>query len=375
MTNTDPQKSPYSSKNITPMTPHEHIRRRPGMYFGGTDSHALHNLLWQVVDNSLDEHLAGRCDTIRITLHSDTGITVSDNGEGIPVETAEHGRTLLELFMTHIGGGKFDEKAYKVKGGLHGVGVSAVNALSAEMIAEIKRSGYLWRQTYSEGLVTSPVEQVRPLAENESTGTRITFTPDFTIMDEGLTFDYEFIKERCQELAYLLPQLTLEIEHEGKVISLNHSNGIADWVADLNKNIETVHPVLHINSQVDYQATYSNSLFSIKVELALQFRQNIDGTVMSFMNTILVRDGGVQIEGLEMALINAIYGETVPKSDNPLQGLTAILNIYHPDPQFEGAMKIKLLNPEIKQAVMECVQTMFSENPDILDSLRTHFAD
>ncbi|GAB5493738.1 MAG: hypothetical protein Phog2KO_39530 [Phototrophicaceae bacterium] len=264
---------------------------------------------------------------------------------------------------------------YTVTGGLHGVGLSAVNALSAEMIAEIKRSGYLWRQTYSEGLVTSPVEQVRPLTEGESTGTSMTFTPDFTIMDEGLTFDYELIKERCQELAYLLPQLALEIEHEGELLSLNHSNGIADWVADLNKNIETVHPMLYIESQTDYQATYSNSVFSIKVELALQFRQNIDGTMMSFMNTILVRDGGTQIEGLETALIKAIYGETDPKSDNPLQGLTAILSIYHPDPHFESQSKIRLLNPEIKQAVMECVQMMFSENPDILDSLRTHFAD
>ena len=265
--------------------------------------------------------------------------------------------------------------AYTVTGGLHGVGISAVNALSSEMIAEIKRSGYLWRQTYSEGNVTSSVEQVRPLAENESTGTSMTFTPDFTIIDEGLSFDYELIKERCRELAYLLPQLTLELEHEGDILGLKHSNGIADWVADLNKNIETVHPILHIVSQSDYQATYSNSPFSIKVEVALQFRKNIDGTVMSFMNTILVRDGGTEVEGLETALISAIYGDTPPKLDNPLQGLTAILSIYHPDPQFEGAMKIKLLNPDIKQAVIACVQAMFSENPDILDSLRTHFAD
>ena len=165
----------FIAKNIVAITPREHIRRRPQMYVGGTDSGALHHLLWEVVDNSLDEVMAGRCDHIRITLHSKTRVSIIDNGQGISVDTNECGRSKLELSLTEVGTGQWWNESYKVSGGLHGVGISAINALSAQLTTESKCDGYLWRQTYSEGLPTSSVEQVRPLDEGESTGTSISF--------------------------------------------------------------------------------------------------------------------------------------------------------------------------------------------------------
>ena len=363
----------YIAKNIVAITPREHIRRRPQMYVGGTDSGALNHLLWEVVDNSLDEVMAGRCDHIRITLHSKTRVSIIDNGQGIPVDANECGRSALEMVMTQVGAcGKFDNEAYKVSGGLHGVGVSAVNHLSAQLTAESKRDGYLWRQTYGEGLPTSPVEQVRPLAEGESTGTSITFTPDFTIMDEGLTFDYTVIVERCQELAYLLPQLTLEIERDGDILTLHQPKGLAGWVTDLNQHDECVHPILFKSLQTEYSDKYIGES-KVKVELALQFRKHTEGVVMGFVNTILWEHGGTHIEGLRESLIQGIYGDNTPETDNPLYGLTAVLHIYHPDPQSEGSMHLKLLNPDVKDHVMRCVQALLTENPTFVQSLQSHF--
>ena len=263
-------------------------------------------------------------------------------------------------------------KNYQISGGLHGVGVLTVNALSSEVVAEISRSGYLWRQTYNEGLPTSSVEQVRPLAEGESTGTSITFTPDFTIMDEGLAFDYTVIGERCQELAYLLPQLTLNIERDGDILSLHQPKGIVAWVADLNQRDETVHPILFKSLQTEYSDKYIRES-KVKVELALQFRKHTEGVVMGFVNTILAKDGGTHIEGLRESLIQAIYGDNTPESENSLYGLTAILHVYHPAPEFESQTKISLLNPDVKEAVMQCIQAALTENPTFVQSLQSHF--
>lgn len=375
MSDDKPQEHEYNAENIEALSPREHIRKRPGMYIGGTDNRAFYYLFWQLVNEALDEVFAEYCDNIRVVFHSSTCLSVIDNGLGIPVDIDESEKSKFELVMSGVGTKchKFEELTYKVSGGWYGIGIVTNNALSSECIAESKRDGYLWRQTYSEGLVTSPVEQVRPLAEDESTGTSITFTPDFTIMDEGLTFDYDIILERCQELAYLLPQLTLEIERDGEILSLNQPQGLAGWVADLNQYDELVHPVLSNSLEIEYSNKYIGQS-TLKVELALQFRKNDDGFVMGFINTILARDGGTHIEGLRESLIEAIYGDNVHQSDNPLQGLTAILHIYHPDPQFESQTKVKILNPEIKEAVAQCVQALLAENPDVLVRLQRHFA-
>ena len=193
-------------------------------------------------------------------------------------------------------------------------------------------------------------------------------------MDEGLTFDYDIILERCQELAYLLPQLTLEIERDSEILSLHQPKGLAGWVADLNQHDETHHPILSKSSEMDFSNNYVGQS-TIKVELALQFRKHADGFVMGFINTILARDGGTHIEGLRESLIEAIYEDNIPQNDNPLQGLTAILHIYHPDPQFESQTKVKLLNPEIKEAVAQCVQALLDENLKVLVGLQKHFAE
>ena len=198
------------------------------------------------------------------------------------------------------------------------------------------------------------------------------FTPDFTIMDEGLTFDYSIIVERCQELAYLLPQLTLEIECNGDILSLHQSKGLEAWVAALNQHNECVHPILFKSLQTEYSDKYIGES-KVKVELALQFRKHTEGVVMGFVNTILAEDGGTHIEGLRESLIQGIYCDNTPESDNPLLGLTAILHVYHPDPQFESQTKVSLINPDAKDAVMHCVQALLAENPTFVQSLQSHF--
>ena len=178
------QQQEYSAKNIQELDPIEHIRRRPGMYVGGTDSRALHHLIYEVVDNSIDEALAGRCDRIFVTLHDDYAVTVADNGVGIPVDLHSSGKSALEVVMTKPGaGGKFDNEAYTVSGGLHGVGVSAVNALSSELTATVYRDGHVWQQSYSAGHTTTEVKKIRRLEDGEDTGTVISFIPDFSVMD------------------------------------------------------------------------------------------------------------------------------------------------------------------------------------------------
>ena len=208
------QQNGYTAKNIQQLSPREHVRRRPGMYVGGTDASALHHLIYEVVDNSIDEALAGRCDRIEVTLHENGGATILDNGVGIPVDMHESGKPALEVVMTVIGaGGKFDNEVYTVSGGLHGVGVSAVNALSAELTATIYRDGYVWRQTYEEGLPTSGVKKGRKLRAGEETGTVISFVPDFTVMEEN-AFNFNTLMTRFREMAFVTRQVTIRLRDE-----------------------------------------------------------------------------------------------------------------------------------------------------------------
>lgn len=369
-----PKNQQYSAKDIISMTPLEHIRRRPGMYVGGINKRAFHNLLWEIVDNSIDEAMAGHCTEITIISHSDTKISVIDNGRGIPVETNEYGKNYLEISLTQVGSyGKFDKKNYTVIGGLLGVGLPAVNALSSGLIAEVKRDGFLWRQTYQEGIPITKVEQVRLLAEDESTGTSITFSPDFTIMDEGLTFDYDLIVEHCQQLAYLLPEVTFSIEKKNNLtdnIVIRKANGLVDWVADLNTDAETLHPILYKEFSKEFEDR--NYKWTVKVELAFQFRKNNDGLIKSFINTIKT-DDGVHINAMKKTLIPAIYGDDASNHQNSLYGLVAVVHIFHPDPQFESATKKILLNPEVKDVVEDCVKQLLAENLDIHAQLQGYF--
>lgn len=374
--NTSQTAENYSAKNITALSPREHIRRRPGMYVGGTDIRALHHLIYEVVDNSIDEALAGRCDRIMVTLHDDGSASVADNGAGIPVDMHESGKSALEVVMTEVGaGGKFDNDAYKVSGGLHGVGVSAVNALAGELTATIYRDGHVWEQTYREGLVSSPVEKVRKLEKDEPSGTSIRFIPDFTVMDKN-DFNYNTLAHRFREMAFVTGGVTLTLRDErvtpfAKEVTYYFDGGIASFVKYLNRNRRPIHDVVFSDKDVDFEDKEGNP-YSIGVEIAFQYSDAATTTELAFTNTINTPDGGTHITGMRSAITSVInrhakkIGVLKERDSNfsgndTLEGLTAIVSVKHPDPQFESQTKVKLLNPEVQGAVSQVVSEALQE--------------
>ncbi len=370
------QESNYNASNIQKLEPREHIRRRPGMYVGGTDARALHHLIYEVVDNSIDEALAGRCDRIEVTLHKDGSATVADNGVGIPVDLHESGKSALELVMTEVGsGGKFDNEAYKVSGGLHGVGVSAVNALSAKLTATIYRDDHVWRQSYNEGLATSEVEQLRRLEDGEETGTVIKFVPDFAVMDRN-DFSFSTLMTRFREMAFVTRKVTIALADErvepiNREVTFYFDGGLRSFVRYLNRNRRSIHGVIHVERDIEY-FDRNNSPYTIGVEVAFQYANVSTTTELAFTNTINTPDGGTHITGLRSSITGAINryarkaGLLKDKDGNfsgtdTLEGLTAIVSVKHPDPQFESQTKVKLLNPEVQGAVSQAVTEAFNE--------------
>ena len=366
----------YRAEHIQKLDPREHIRRRPGMYVGGTDGRALHHLIYEVVDNSIDEALAGRCDKIWVTLHDDCAVTIKDNGVGIPVDMHESGKPALELVMTEVGsGGKFDNEAYKVSGGLHGVGVSAVNALSAEMSATIYRDGHVWRQTYVEGLPTSAVEMVRPLEKGEDTGTVVTFTPDFSVMEQN-EYSFATLTTRFREMAFVSRKVTIALRDERvkpipRELTFYFDGGLRSFVRYLNRNRRGIHDTIHVDRDIEFVDRNHNP-YSIGVEVALQYSDAATTTELAFTNTINTPDGGTHITGLRSSITGVINryarkaGLLKDKDGNfsgtdTLEGLTAIVSVKHPDPQFESQTKVKLLNPEVQGAVSQAVTESFNE--------------
>ncbi len=370
------QESDYSAKNIQKLDPREHIRRRPGMYVGGTDLRALHHLIYEVVDNSIDEALAGRCDKIAVTLHESGEATVRDNGVGIPVDKHESGKSALELVMTEVGsGGKFDNAAYKVSGGLHGVGVSAVNALSASLTAEIYRDGHVWRQSYEAGIPTRPVRQGRALKDGEETGTVIRFMPDFTVLDEN-EFSFETLVNRLREMAFVTRKVTISLRDERvqpapREMTFYFDGGLRSFVRYLNRNRKRIHSIIHVERDIDFVDRNDNP-YTIGVDVAFQYSDVATTTELAFTNTINTPDGGTHITGLRSSITGVINryakkaGLLKDKDGNfsgndTLEGLTAIVSIKHPDPQFESQTKVKLLNPEVQGAVSQAVTEAFNE--------------
>ena len=370
------QESSYNASNIQKLEPREHIRRRPGMYVGGTDARALHHLIYEVVDNSIDEALAGRCDWIEVVLHADGSATISDNGVGIPVDAHESGKSALELVMTEVGsGGKFDNEAYKVSGGLHGVGVSAVNALSSQLTAIIKRDGSVWRQTYSQGLATSGVDEIRPLRDGEVTGTMINFTPDFSIMDRN-EFSFEILMARFREMAFVTRKVTISLRDEREAqlpreMTFYFDGGLRSFARYLNRNRRVIHRIVHVERDIEY-VDRNGSPYMIGVEVAFQYADVATTTELAFTNTINTPDGGTHITGLRSSITGVINrfarkaGLLKDRDGNfsgndTLEGLTAIVSVKHPDPQFESQTKVKLLNPEVQGAVSQAVTEAFNE--------------
>lgn len=370
------QQNGYTAKNIQKLDPREHIRRRPGMYVGGTDARALHHLIYEVVDNSIDEALAGRCDRICVTLHDDYRATIRDNGVGIPVDMHESGKPALELVMTEIGtGGKFDNEVYKVSGGLHGVGVSAVNALSSELTATIYRDGHVWRQSYREGLAVTPVERVRPLRDGEEGGTVIQFAPDFTVMEEN-AFSFNTLMTRFREMAFVTRKVTITLRDERvkpipQEMTFYFDGGLRSFVRYLNRNRKTIHSIIHAERNIEFEDRSGNP-YAVGVEVAFQYADVATTAELAFTNTINTPDGGTHVTGLRSAVTGVINryarkaGFLKDKDGNfsgndTLEGLTAIVSVKHPDPQFESQTKVKLLNPEVQGAVSQVVTEAFNE--------------
>ncbi len=372
-----PGQQQYNEDNIQFLDPMDHIRLRPGMYVGGKDVRALHHLIHEVVDNSIDEALAGRCDRIIVILHDDNAVSIADNGVGIPVGThKETGKSALEIVMTKVGaGGKFDSSAYKVSGGLHGVGVSAVNALSAHAQVEVWRDGYLWRQTYEKGRPTSDVEKMRPMEPGEPTGTRTTFIPDFTVLDRN-DFNFSTLSQRFREMAFVTRKVTITLRDERekiipKEVTYYFEGGLQSFVSYLNRNRKPLHFPVYGERDVEIAPEEKES-FEIGVEIAFQYTDSSTVTELAFANTIGTPDGGTHLTGLRSAVTSVInrYArkanilkekEANFSGNDTMEGLTAIVSIKHPDPSFESQTKVKLLNPEVQGAVSQVTAEAFSE--------------
>jgi DNA gyrase subunit B len=351
----------YDASEIKVLEGLEAVRKRPGMYIGTTSSAGLHHLVWEIVDNSVDEAMAGFCTKIKVTVHPDNSVTVEDNGRGIPV--AKHPQkkiSTLEVVLTILhAGGKFDNQAYKVSGGLHGVGVSVVNALSKKMVVQVKRDGGIYEMQFARGKVT---EKLKELGKSKATGTTITFWPDDTIF-ETTVYDYDTLHDRLQETAFLNKNLKIiltdERELTPRVDEFCYSGGIIDFVKYLNgwngqKYEKEVLPGLskpiYIEGKSDPDAPFSQMG---EVEAALQWNTTYSEHTLSFANDIYTEEGGMHLEGFRTALTKAVndYGkrQNIIKEKDPnltgddiREGLTAVISVKLPDPQFEGQTKAKL---------------------------------
>jgi DNA gyrase subunit B len=367
----------YTEESIEKLKPMEHVRLRPGMYVGGTDARALHHLVTEVVDNAIDEALAGRCDSILVTLYDDNRVSVADNGVGIPVGIhKKEGVSTLQMVMTEIGtGGKFNNNAYKVSGGLHGVGVSAVNALSEELTATVFRDGYVWQQTYRAGEVVTPVERLRKLKDGESTGTTVTFKPDYTVMEQN-DFSFNALAQRFREMAFVTRKVTITLRDERvrpfpQEISFYFEGGIQAFVGYLNRSRQALHPIMYMEREVEH-APEGKQPFNVSVEVAFQYTDSSNVTELAFTNTINTPDGGTHLTGLRSAITGSINryarktGLLKEKESNfsgsdTLEGITAVVSIKHPHPSFEAQTKGKLINPEMQGIVSSVVTEAFNE--------------
>jgi len=361
----------YAAKDIQVLEGLEAVRRRPGMYVGGTDAKALHHLVYEVVDNSIDEALAGACTNINVIIHPDSSVTVEDNGRGIPVDLhPEKKKPALEVVMTTLhAGGKFGGEGYKVSGGLHGVGVSAVNALSEWCEVEVKRDGKLHFQRYERGIPVAPVKVIGKVPKVES-GTKARFMFDRKIFEGEVDYRYETLVQRFREMAFVTRGVTINLhdERDHREMTFYFEGGITSFVRYLNRNRAVLHSVVHIDKEVD----------GTGIEVALQYTDAFSESVYSFANTINTIDGGTHLTGMRAAITRTIndYARKAGllkdadpnfSGDDTREGLTAIVSVKHRDPQFESQTKVKLMNAEVQtqvqQVLGEAFSTFLEENP------------
>ena len=371
----------YSEDNIQTLEGLEAVRKRPAMYIGSTDTRGLHHLVYEVVDNSIDEALAGYCDHIEVTVHENGSVTVSDDGRGIPVGEHESGKSAVEVVMTVLhAGGKFDKDSYQVSGGLHGVGVSVVNALSQWLEVEVRRDGGVYRHRFDHGDPEQGLERVRDMEPDEETGTTIQFWPDPEIF-ETLEFTYSTLASRLRELAFLNPGVAITIgdEREDRSQTFEYEGGIREFVGFLNETRDVLH------DDVAYiEGTGETDDGPVEVEIAIQATAGVQGSIHAFANNINTREGGTHMTGFKTALTRVVndYATTqgmlndidgTLKGEDIREGLTAVLSIKHPDPQFEGQTKTKLGNGEVRGIVEGIVHKRLSayleEHPDTAEAV------
>ncbi|GIQ70026.1 DNA topoisomerase (ATP-hydrolyzing) subunit B [Xylanibacillus composti] len=362
----------YDESQIQVLEGLEAVRKRPGMYIGSTSARGLHHLVWEVVDNSIDEALAGYCTRIQIVVHADNSITVIDNGRGIPVgEHPKMKRPAVEVVLTVLhAGGKFGGEGYKVSGGLHGVGVSVVNALSEILTVQVKREGKVYQQEYRRGV---PQYDLKVVGDTEETGTQITFKPDAEVFTETTEYDYETLQGRLKELAYLNRGIEIQLldERTNQEDTFYYEGGINSFVEHLNRNKEVLHEVpIYVEGDRD----------NIHVEISIQYNDSYTDNIYSFANNINTHEGGTHESGFKSALTRVI-NEYARKSnlikdnngnlsgDDVREGLTAIISVKIPEPQFEGQTKTKLGNSEVRSIVESLFSEKFSEfldeNPSV----------
>lgn len=364
----------YDEKQIRVLKGLAPVRKRPGMYIGNTSSQGLHHLVWEVVDNSIDEALAGRCDTIQVIVNADGSITVIDNGSGIPVGIhPDEGRSTVEVVMTYLhAGGKFDDEGYKFSGGLHGVGVSVVNALSEWLVVEVKREGKIHTQKYVRGV---PVNDLEVIGVTEETGTKVTFKPDPEIFKETIEFDFAILQNRLRELAFLNRGIKIILVDERgekkRSEEFRFDGGIRSFVEYLNRNREVLHsPPIYIEGTRE----------SIIIEAALQYNDSFSARILSFANNIHTHEGGTHESGFKSALTRVVNDyarrnnllkdqESNLTGDDVREGITAVISVKITDPQFEGQTKTKLGNSEVRtvteQLIAEHLQSYLDENPAV----------
>ena len=370
-------KKQYSADSIQALEGMEHVRMRPSMYIGDTGVRGLHHLVYEVVDNSIDEAMAGHCDTIKVTINEDGSVTTEDNGRGIPIDLhKKEGVSALEVVMTKIGaGGKFDKDSYKVSGGLHGVGVSCVNALSTSLKATVYRDGKIWEQEYERG---KPLYPVKPVGETELNGTVVTFKPDSTIFQQSVDYSYETLSSRMRELAYLNKGIQIvltdkrETDEKGEYLSerFYSEEGLKEFIKFLDGNREPI-----INEVIGMEGEKND----IPVEVAMVYNTSFNENLHSYVNNINTHEGGTHLSGFRRGLTTTLkkYADASGMldklkfeitGDDFREGLTAIISVKVAEPQFEGQTKTKLGNREVtsavSQAVSEMLENYLEENPN-----------
>ena len=358
----------YDANSIQVLEGLEAVKRRPGMYIGSTGPRGLHHLVWEIVDNSIDEALAGYCDEVFVTIHPDNSVSVTDDGRGMPVgKMAKYGKSAAEVIMTTLhAGGKFDGQGYKVSGGLHGVGASVVNALSEWLVMEIRREGYLWTQRYERGFPKGEMEQARKLKKGEGTGTTIHFMPDAEVFTETRDFSFDTLSRRFRESAFLNKGLKIGLvdeREEGREVTYQYEGGIRDFVEHINESKDPVHKTIFYLEREEEAG---------EVEVAMQWNNGFQDSVFTFANNINTHEGGAHLSGFRGALTRTINDYARQKNlikekeenltgDDIREGLAAVISVKLREPQFEGQTKTKLGNTEVKSLVESSTNRFLAE--------------